>query len=242
MALCCPLAGGRCGADRASGSPAPASGIDGSVEGSPDAGGDIAEDKPVPDAPRTLRLSFDRTPGCNDLDVVAPVSPDPPSELSPNWTADWPVALASDRGTLGLVEASADHDGPLFRAHLTPGGTGRHVVTATVAHATVTATRTELVMPSVGEDWNQPEPVGGLVNTAGWEDGANISPDGRWLVVQCTSNGRRQQVVCGLSGAVRSRSRARLAPWCERPETPPGIPPLCHERFGIPRGIPSPLS
>lgn len=38
-------------------------------------------------------------------------------------------------------------------------------------------------MTVVDEFWGQPEAVRGLVNSPGWEDGANISPDGQWLIV-----------------------------------------------------------
>jgi hypothetical protein len=44
-------------------------------------------------------------------------------------------------------------------------------------------TRTALVLPFVGAQWDQPEPVAGLVNTPGTEDSATVSPDGQWLIV-----------------------------------------------------------
>jgi hypothetical protein len=39
------------------------------------------------------------------------------------------------------------------------------------------------VLTSVGDDWDQPIAIGGLVNTAGTEDSSTISPDGEWLIV-----------------------------------------------------------
>lgn len=43
--------------------------------------------------------------------------------------------------------------------------------------------KTVLALPDLGPHWGQPEPVPGLVNTAGYEDSAEISPDGEWLIV-----------------------------------------------------------
>jgi hypothetical protein len=42
---------------------------------------------------------------------------------------------------------------------------------------------TALVLPTVRDAWDQPVPVGGLVNTPGTEDSPTVSPDGQWLIV-----------------------------------------------------------
>jgi len=61
--------------------------------------------------------------------------------------------------------------------------TDEYVTTATATGTGTSVTATALVLNQVGSQWDQPEKVRGLVNTMGWEDGANISRDGEWLFI-----------------------------------------------------------
>lgn len=83
-----------------------------------------------------------------------------------------------DRGTASAVVAS----GTEWTATVTPSTTGEYTITATLNG--VSASRTAIVVEHVHADWGQPEMVRGLVNTDGYEDGPNITPDGRYLFVQ----------------------------------------------------------
>ena len=47
--------------------------------------------------------------------------------------------------------------------------------------------RTAIVMPAIDAAWGQPEVVPGAVNTAGYEDSSEVSPDGQWLLVSSYS-------------------------------------------------------
>ena len=92
---------------------------------------------------------------------------------------------SSDAPTFGATGASVeppvlvdDH----WEASILPvGSSGEVAVTAT--HGDTAVTRTAVVLPMLGDGWGQPERVPGLVNTPGWEDSVEISPDGEWLVV-----------------------------------------------------------
>src|SRR5262249_16949914 len=77
-----------------------------------------------------------------------------------------------------------------------------------------TATRTALVLGSVDDAWNQPEPVRGLANTLGWEDGPSISPDGSMLTLQylpvsisCLLGGDLSSPACHVIGPVAAPAR-----------------------------------
>ncbi len=48
---------------------------------------------------------------------------------------------------------------------------------------TVVTARTYIVLPKVERHWDQPEAVPGDVNTLGWEDSVEVSPDGEWLLI-----------------------------------------------------------
>jgi len=92
------------------------------------------------------------------------------------------VTITCDRGEAMTEEESAE--GVFARAFRPDAtGTGEYEVTASVGGEPV-ASATALVMKSVGGRWGQPRKVEGLVNTDGWEDGANITADGEYLFIQ----------------------------------------------------------
>ncbi|MEZ0312661.1 MAG: Ig-like domain-containing protein [Myxococcota bacterium] len=88
------------------------------------------------------------------------------------------LTLESSRGTVGAV---SDGGGGDYTATITPAGTGEYAIT--VSFAELTVRRVALVLEHVSDTWDQPMVVDGLVNTAGYEDGANVTSDGAYLFV-----------------------------------------------------------
>lgn len=117
-----------------------------------------------------LDIAFERLAGSRSFEVSLPAA-----DLSPG-----DVTVKLSRGKLGPLRA---RDGRLV-ARIDPGKTGRLEVTVAIPARHAETTRTALVLGSVDDAWNQPEPLRGLVNTPAWEDGAAISADGQWLAVQ----------------------------------------------------------
>jgi hypothetical protein len=103
------------------------------------------------------------------------------------------VADESDAGLSGLsIDLSAagqtipvtEVGGGIYRASITPGVTSGEVpIVAKTTDGRASGSVTALVLTSVGDEWDQPIAIGGLVNTGGTEDSATISPDGEWLIV-----------------------------------------------------------
>ncbi len=90
----------------------------------------------------------------------------------------------------GSAAAAAESGAGSYEATLVPDVTSGELTIAatwTRSGGDVTATRRVLVLPVVGDAWGQPEPVAGLVNSAGYEDGIQVSPDGQWLFVSSYS-------------------------------------------------------
>lgn len=89
------------------------------------------------------------------------------------------VAIAAPTATVSAVtELGAGR----YQAEVTPSvASGAVPITASALGLSVE--RVALVLPTVDAGWGQPELVPGLVNTAGYEDSAEVSPDGEWLIV-----------------------------------------------------------
>ncbi len=89
--------------------------------------------------------------------------------------------------------------------------------------------RTAVVLPEIDARWGQPELVPGLVNTPGYEDSAEVSPDGEWLIVSDASP--LDLICCALgcgsdgaapldpAGAACNHTRGPFGP-PERPDFP----------------------
>jgi len=60
---------------------------------------------------------------------------------------------------------------------------GELKITAKIDRTNKIVERTAVVLPFVDPGWKQPEMVPGMVNTPGWEDSVEVSPDGQWLIV-----------------------------------------------------------
>lgn len=133
-------------------------------------------------------------------------------------TVDWPdgpaspsVALTADHGTLAAPITA----GATTTARLTPTTTGNYVITARLDD--LTTVRTAIVLGQVDDAWDQPEAVRGLVNTAGWEDGPSISPDGTVLTLQylpvpinCVLGGDPSAPACHITGPSAAPERPNL--------------------------------
>jgi len=141
--------------------------------------------------------SMERVPGSRAFDV--------------HFSANTAVELLVDRGTVGPILAGPGKG--QFVARVEPSSTGRHTVTLRSQGSPTGISRTALVLPSVDDSWNQPEPVAGMVNTAGWEDGANVTPNGQWLIVQYLPI----PIDCFVGGDIN-------APLCKKALGPVGPP------------------
>ncbi|MHB8874873.1 MAG: hypothetical protein ACYC8T_14385 [Myxococcaceae bacterium] len=103
-------------------------------------------------------------------------------------------------------------DGGSYQAVISaPFNSGELTLTARVQNTSTTTSKTVLLLPLVGALWDQPEPVGGLVNTAGDEDSPTISPDGEWLIVGTYSP---VDLVCCMIGCGGFAGMDGLSPAC----------------------------
>jgi len=82
----------------------------------------------------------------------------------------------------GTNDAISEVSEGTYQFTVTPTQTGEHEVT--LSYKSTSISRTALVLDSVHADWEQPQAVSGLVNTAGYEDGVTVTPDGEYLFVQ----------------------------------------------------------
>lgn len=113
----------------------------------------------------------------------------------------------------------------------TGGSTYKSTVTSTITSGEVplslswsnySAAVTALIFPNIDAGWDQPEAVPGYVNTNGWEDSPEISPDGEYLAVSTYSP--VSLVQCLIDGNLKTtpscnaNSLASLA--LERPNFP----------------------
>jgi hypothetical protein len=125
----------------------------------------------------SIDLDFQRvdsgTP--NPFTVTATIRED--GQLKSGVAADINIVLGQ-----GSRNAVSEISAGQYQFTVTPSQTGEHEVS--ISYAGVTKTETALVVSGVHTDWGQPMSVSGLVNTAGYEDGVTITPDGEYLFVQ----------------------------------------------------------
>ncbi len=124
----------------------------------------------------SIELAFDRIENSIGLDpftVTATIFSDgtPTANLTP--------IISLSRGTQNSVTDLGDGR---YQFTVTPTQTGEHEINVSYENASLT--RTPLVLKSVDSNWGQPMSVPGLVNTAGYEDGITVSPDGQYLFAQ----------------------------------------------------------
>lgn len=138
--------------------------------------GGSSTDPTLPAAPAiNLTMTFERIPGAG-LDQFKATT-----TITDNNGAvtDATLTPTVSRGTIGGVTNNGDGS---YEFTVTPDTTGEYEVTVTYDAATLT--RTTLILEDVHPDWGQPQSVPGYVNTAGYEDGVTITPDGQYLFVQ----------------------------------------------------------
>ncbi len=184
--------------------------------------------KPTAQEPASIRLDLTRG--------TVPPSPYPVQVTARVTSGDGkPVAglFVEITAAGGAAGAVADGGDGTYTTIVTPAlaaaEAGEVVVTAKVKD--LSAEATAVVLPVVGEAWGQPERVPGLVNTAGTEDSAEVSPDGEWLIVSTYSPADVLCCIVGkeLPGCV-GEAASPIAPGCntthgpyaapERPEMP----------------------
>lgn len=118
-----------------------------------------------------------------------------------------PVQITASAGSMSAV---TEQGGGVYRATLTPAAANRPVaITGSVGEVSVQ--KTALVLGTVGAMWDQPEMIDGLVNT-GWEDSAEVSPDGEWLIVATASP---VSIFCCSQFAPLLNSFAGATPVCD---------------------------
>lgn len=133
------------------------------------------DDPPPPPGEIRLALDFRRDdgPGLDPFTVFVSVTRG--NDPLPGQTLEVTV----DRGTATAV---VDRGDGTYDFQVTPAGTGEHPLT--VGLGDVEVSRTALVLEDVHAGWEQPLAVPGLVNTAGYEDGVTVTPDGEYVFVQ----------------------------------------------------------
>lgn len=184
---------------------------------------DLEEQDQGPDlSPATLKMTLHRDAGTITVEIEALNAAGQPAS-----TDD--ISISAD---LGALEAATSTAPGKLSAKLTPpqdrDALSIHI-TASVAQLKVE--RDALIFKQIDARWDQPEAVPGLVNTRGWEDSAEISPDGQWLIVgtyspvslfecQLTGQSAEPPVPYGLPEA--AACNAAVGPYGppERPDMP----------------------
>ncbi|HUJ59538.1 MAG TPA: hypothetical protein VLX92_13625 [Kofleriaceae bacterium] len=137
-----------------------------------------AADAPLaPDAPgpaSALAISLDRAAGSHAIAVTVHAS-----DAAGQPVAGAAIALAVSGGTSTAVRDAGGGD---YAATVQPDALDTEV-TIVASTGALQATKVALALATIDDTLGQPEAVDGLVNSPGWEDGANISPDGQWLIV-----------------------------------------------------------
>ena len=146
----------------------------------------------------------------DDIDVVVHVEDESGEPLE-----GAPPALTVDGGSATALQDAGGGD---YTATISPDALDTEVVISAET-ADATATKTALAFGLLASGLGQPEALDGYVNTAGWEDGANISSDGEWLIV--SSYIPLDALSCALDGYAASSSACRtvLGP-SDAPERP----------------------
>lgn len=181
------------------------------LDGESDApdGSDVPDEPDVPEASVSIGLEVERerTAGLSPVVLTVTLSAEgvPLEGVVPE--------VEAQRGVVGDVEALG---GNQYRFVLTPEETGEHPFVIRAGDAELE--RTALVLRDVGQGLGQPMSVPGLVNTAGYEDGVTITPDGRYLFVQTGPAHFSGLVALGLPRAQGGCGGNRAEPEpCEHP-------------------------
>lgn len=123
-----------------------------------------------------ISLSFNRVSGpgsLSSIEIIISISKNSEPVLNAK-----PVVSASK----GNLSAVTELGNGLYRAQLDPDQTGEYPIT--VSYNGKSVSETPIVLYGVDNALGQPMSVSGFVNTAGYEDGVTVSPDGEYLFVQ----------------------------------------------------------
>ncbi|MDI3288902.1 Ig-like domain-containing protein [Polyangium sp. 15x6] len=177
--------------------------------------------KPTAGAPASIILELARQdgPAPYPIEVTARVTSidgKPVSGLSVEITAEGGTAGAASETAAGVYRSTV-------KPSLAAGDAGEVLVRAKVAE--LSADATAVVLPVVDAAWGQPERVPGLVNTAGTEDSAEVSPDGEWLIVSSYSP---VDLLCCIAGkdlpGCTGEAASPAAPECNATHGPSAAP------------------
>lgn len=132
------------------------------------------------------------------------------------------VQISTSRGTASSVTDNGDGT---YSWTVTPDGTnksGEYVITGTIPSWNKTIVRTALMLKTLHTSLGQPLAVPGIyVNTAGWEDSINITPNGEWLLLMYSP-----MSISGvfLGDPNHEWAKQAISPWKapERPGFPDG--------------------
>lgn len=86
----------------------------------------------------------------------------------------------------GTATAFADAGSGIYKATVTATNLSGEIP-MTLSWSNYSKSITALIFPNIDAAWDQPEAVPGYVNTDGWEDSPEISPDGNYLIVSTYS-------------------------------------------------------
>ncbi|MEZ4358947.1 MAG: hypothetical protein R3B48_02120 [Kofleriaceae bacterium] len=138
----------------------------------------------------TLTVAFDRLeqPGADLIIVVSQLRNGATPITGALVTLSTPDGLYSE-----VIEAAPG----VYVGYVLPLQPTGHV-RVRVAGGGRVVKKTALALAELGPHWGQPEPVPGLVNTPGYEDSAEVSPDGEWLLV---SDYSPVDMVCCIFGS-----------------------------------------
>jgi hypothetical protein len=170
--------------------------------------------------PTTLAVSLDRIEalGMNYVAVTATLR----RGTVPVTGA--PMALSSSDALAGAFVEMAPG---VYRAYALPNQTSGEVKLV-VTDGTRTVRKVALNLPGIDPRWGMPEPVPGLVNTPGYEDSAEVSPDGEWLLVSDYSPVDMVCCIFGTCGATPTTQVNPAAPQCNTSLGPIAAPARPH--------------
>ncbi|HRC55837.1 MAG TPA: hypothetical protein PKU97_07930 [Kofleriaceae bacterium] len=154
----------------------------------------------------TLLVGFDRVE-LEGNDIIAVTS-----KLA-NGTTPVSGAVVTITTPDGIYSTVTETSPGTYVAYVLPHQPSGHV-RVRVAGGGRVVNKTALTLPDLGPHWNQPEPVPGLVNTAGYEDSAEVSPDGEWLLVSDYSPVDMICCIFGTCGATPTTQLNPAAPHC----------------------------
>lgn len=120
------------------------------------------------------------------------------------------VTISTADGQYSTVTEAAPGD---YVAYVLPYQPSGHV-NIRVAGGGRVVNKVALTLPGLDPRWGQPEPVPGLVNTAGYEDSSEVSPDGEWLIVSDYSPVDMICCIFGTCGATPTTQLNPAAPHC----------------------------